>query len=72
VEEMQRGASPQEAIGEALNRIIRANGGNPRFQVAFVALNKDGEFGALSIRKGFQYALYKDGVNKLYDSEYIL
>jgi hypothetical protein len=40
--------------------------------VAFVALNKAGEFGALSIRKGFQYALYKDGVNKLYDSEYIL
>lgn len=72
VENMRRGASPRDAIEEALKRIIKQNGGMPEFQVAFVALNKKGEFGALSIHTGFQYALYRDGMNKLYDSEYLL
>lgn len=72
VECMRRGASPQDAIAEALKRVIKANHGDPKFQLAFVALNKKGDFGALSLHKNFQYALYKDGVNKLYDSEYLL
>jgi N4-(beta-N-acetylglucosaminyl)-L-asparaginase len=72
VENMRRGASPKDAIEETLKRIIKQNGGSPEFQVAFVALNKKGEFGALSLLMGFQYALYRDGVNKLYDSEHLL
>jgi isoaspartyl peptidase/L-asparaginase-like protein (Ntn-hydrolase superfamily) len=72
VENMRRGASPKDAIEEALKRIIKQNGSNPDFQVAFVALNKKGEFGALSLLMGFQYALFRDGVNKLYDSDYLL
>ena len=72
VEGMRRGASPKEAIEEVLRRIIKANKGKPAFQVAFVALNKKGEFGALSINKGFQYALYQGGGNKLYDGEFLL
>ena len=72
VENMRRGASPVEAIEEVLKRIIKANQGRPEFQVAFVALNKKGDFGALAIQKGFQYALYRDGTNKLYDSEYLI
>jgi N4-(beta-N-acetylglucosaminyl)-L-asparaginase len=72
VEQMRRGASPTEAIEDVLKRIIKANQGRPDFQVAFVALNKRGDFGALAIHKGFQYALYRDGTNKLYDSEFLI
>jgi isoaspartyl peptidase/L-asparaginase-like protein (Ntn-hydrolase superfamily) len=72
VENMRRGASPKEAIEDALKRIIKQNGGKPEFQVAFVALSKKGKFGALSLHTGFQYALFRDGVNKLYDSDYLL
>jgi N4-(beta-N-acetylglucosaminyl)-L-asparaginase len=72
VETMRRGASPVEAIEEVLKRIIKANRGHPDFHAAFVALNKKGDFGALSLQRGFQYALYKDGVNKLYDGDYLL
>ena len=72
VESMRRGASPMDAIEEVLKRIIKANKGKPEFQVAFVALNKRGEFGALGIHKGFQYALFGNGTNKLHDGEYLL
>ncbi len=72
VENMRRGASPMEAIEEALKRIIKAHNGNPEFQVAFIAISKQGEFGALALRKGFQYALFRNGANKLYDGEYLL
>ncbi|MFH1754299.1 MAG: N(4)-(beta-N-acetylglucosaminyl)-L-asparaginase [Candidatus Latescibacterota bacterium] len=72
VENMRRGASPKEAIEDALKRIIKQNGGRPEFQAAFVALNKKGEFGALSILQGFQYALFRNGENKLHDSDYLI
>ena len=40
-------------------------------QVGFLALNKDGEYGAYSIAKGFQYAVYSNEENNiLKDSEY--
>lgn len=71
VELMRGGASPREAIEETLRRVVEANGGNPDFQLGFIAQARSGEIGALSLRKGFQYALYKDGVNKLYDSDYL-
>ena len=34
--------------------------------------NKQGETGAYAIKKGFQYALYKNGENKLIDSEWLV
>jgi len=72
VENMRRGASPKDAVKEALERIIKHHGGAPDFQVAFVALNKTGKFGALSLHPGFQYALFRDGSNELYDSDHLL
>ena len=72
VELMRRGHSPQEACRKALERIIEKQGGKPDFQVGYVAVNKKGETGALSIQKGFQYALCIDGKNELLDAEYLL
>ena len=67
VELMRQGYSAMEACNEAVDRIIKQEGGKTKLQVGYIALGKDGSIGYSSIQKGFQYALYKDGVNKLFD-----
>jgi len=74
VELMRSGKSPQEACKLALERIVhkqpRYAAGND-FLAGFVAMNKDGEVGAMSYRKGLQYTLYKDGVTRVIDAEFM-
>lgn len=72
VEMMRNGKSPVEACKEAVYRIADKQKNYKDFQVAFIALNKDGEAGAYAIKKGFQYAVYADGENKLIDSDYLV
>lgn len=72
VELMRQGLSPQDACRKALERIIEKHGGKPDFQVGYVAVNRKGEIGALSIQAGFQYALCVDGKNELLDAEHLL
>ncbi len=72
VENMRHGMSPQEACENALQRIIKIYGNELQFQVAYLALNVEGEFGAASLQPGFQYALYADGKNALYDGPHLL
>ncbi len=69
VELMRSGLHPQDACEEAIRRIIRNQVVND-VQVAFIALNKNGEHGAFSIRKGFKYALSKQKKNILIDSKF--
>lgn len=58
VELMRNGKSPEDACRLAVERIIRNKKGHVEdLQVAFLALNKNGEFGAWSIHKGFNYAV---------------
>lgn len=58
VELMRQGRTPQEACREAVMRIIHKR---PKaaadLQVAFLAMNKDGQVGAWAIQKGFSYAV---------------
>ncbi len=68
VELMRNGYSPQAACEEAVNRIVKSNIDLDRHQVGYIALNKKGETGAYCIRPGFNYALYKNGENNLFDS----
>jgi isoaspartyl peptidase/L-asparaginase-like protein (Ntn-hydrolase superfamily) len=70
VELMRGGMTPRRACREAVKRLIRFNPDKP--QVGFLALNKRGEFGAYSVEKGFQYALYRDGKNELFDAQHAL
>jgi len=77
VELMRNGKSPVEACRLACERVYRLNllsniNRDHVYQVGFIALNVKGEYGAYSVRDGFQYALYKDGENKLYDSEFYI
>jgi isoaspartyl peptidase/L-asparaginase-like protein (Ntn-hydrolase superfamily) len=68
VELMRNGRSPQEAAKEAVERIVKKVPDHKSFQIGFIAVNKSGETGAYSMNPGFNYALYKDGKNKLIDS----
>ncbi|MFA5012142.1 MAG: N(4)-(beta-N-acetylglucosaminyl)-L-asparaginase [Ignavibacteria bacterium] len=77
VEMMRLGLSPKEACRVACERVFKLNllsskNRDHLYQVGFIALNKQGEYGAFSIRKGFQYAVYKNGKNNLFDSEYLV
>lgn len=72
VELMRQGLSPEKACRKALERIINRSGGKPDFQVAFIALSKEGEIGALSLQGGFEYALCEDGKNRLIEAEHLL
>jgi N4-(beta-N-acetylglucosaminyl)-L-asparaginase len=72
VEYMRQGHSPKDACKKALERIIKRHRQTPTFQVAYIALSKEGEVGALSLQKGFQYALARGGSNDLIDADYLL
>jgi len=58
VELMNQGYSPFKACEESINRIIKKHKEKTKFQVAFIALRKDGKFGAAAINDGFSYILY--------------
>lgn len=74
VEFMRQGMSPEDACKKAVERIISRNGDKIKdIQVAFLALNKKGEYGAYSVQKGFSYALcYADDNNRLIDAKHVL
>jgi N4-(beta-N-acetylglucosaminyl)-L-asparaginase len=67
VELMRQGRNPQEACEEAVNRVVRNKGSkiDSDFQVGFLALNKNGDYGAYAVNKGFQYAVYSQEENNL-------
>ena len=66
VELMRQGRSPREACEEALKRSIDMHNGYPNFQIGYIALRKDGEVGAACLKWSFDYALSKNGSNKVY------
>src|SRR6218665_4082702 len=74
VELMRQGRKPQEACEEAVARIInlckRRDKQLKDIQVGFIALNKNGEYGAYCIKSGFDYAVHTTKGNKLIPSAY--
>ncbi len=69
VELMRQGRSPQEACQEAVLRIVKLKPNFNEVQIGYIAINKAGETGAYCLHPGFNYALYRDGQNKLIDAE---
>lgn len=69
VELMRQGFSPQEACEQAVNRIVKKYPNNYKnLQVGFLALNKQGEYGAYSIHKGFNFAVRSNDQDELIDA----
>jgi isoaspartyl peptidase/L-asparaginase-like protein (Ntn-hydrolase superfamily) len=57
VEFMRQGHSPEKACRLAVERVIEKNPDWKDIQVGFLALNKQGEYGAYCIAPGFTYAV---------------
>lgn len=71
VELMRNGKTPQEACEEAIKRVAKTQPDYKEFQLAYIAINKNGEFGGYALQKGFQYAVTVDGKSTLHDSDYL-
>ena len=74
---MRLGKPPQEACEIAAKRVIELNLLSTKnrdhiYQVGFIAINVKGEYGAASVREGFDYAICKDSKNMLIESKYII
>ena len=68
VELMRNGRTPQEAVEEAIHRIVKKYD-YKEIQVGYLAINKKGEHGAYSIKPGFTYALNQNGENRLLNAD---
>lgn len=71
VELMRQGATPQEAVEEAIHRIIKKNHLKDE-QVGFLAVNKNGDHGAYALRKDFQFTYFTEKGNLVLESPYEL
>lgn len=71
VELMRQGNSPQEACEKAVQRIVKNQPVKSKeIQVGFLALNKNGEYGAYALMKGFTYAVYSpEQGNQLFEAK---
>ncbi|WP_337842437.1 N(4)-(beta-N-acetylglucosaminyl)-L-asparaginase [Rheinheimera sp.] len=72
VELMRQGASPEQACREAVERIARKIGDYAAFQVGFLALNRQGQYGAFCIQPGFNYAVRQQSGSQLIDGKSLL
>ena len=71
VESMRRGASPEEACYEIVQRILKKHPGVNGMQVGFLAMNIQGEYGGYSVYNGFNYALRSEDRNEMVDAKYM-
>ena len=72
VELMRSGYTPQEACEEGIKRIAMKVPEFQKFQIGYLAVNKNGDIGAYSIHKGFNYALFRKDEFEVIDSGYYL
>lgn len=70
VENMRRGDDPETACRKAVRRIVDKNESVEGIQVGFIALNKKGDFGGYSVRKGFNFAVCESDNNRMVDARY--
>lgn len=69
VELMRQGRTPQEACEEAVRRLIAKNKGIEDIQAGFLAINKEGEYGAYAVHPGFNFARHHKEGKDLVDSK---
>jgi len=70
VEFMRQGLTPREACRKAVERIVLRNPEKAKkLQVGFLALKKDGSYGAFCIQKGFVYAVRSETTDQMVESE---
>ena len=71
VEYMRHGLSPEAACRKAIERIINRDMKRAKtLQVGFLALNKNGEYGAYAVQKGFVFAVKSNNEEKIIPAKY--
>lgn len=68
---MRNGRPPQEAVEEAIHRMEKKMELGID-QVGFLAINKNGEHGAASIKKEFNYTLFQNNENAVLETRFFL
>ncbi|MEZ4883489.1 MAG: N(4)-(beta-N-acetylglucosaminyl)-L-asparaginase [Chitinophagales bacterium] len=69
VELMRQGKTPQEACEEAVMRIVKKQAYQD-FQIGYLAIDKQGNYGAYCIHSGFDFAVHQEGKNQLVNSDF--
>ncbi|MCK4548338.1 MAG: N(4)-(beta-N-acetylglucosaminyl)-L-asparaginase, partial [Candidatus Eisenbacteria sp.] len=72
VEFMRMGASAQEACEKALDRMIHHYHGVTDFQNCFIAVSRDGEIGAASLREGFEYSVWSGNAERFEEAPHVI
>jgi N4-(beta-N-acetylglucosaminyl)-L-asparaginase len=71
VEFMRNGDHPYEACKKAIERIVAKSPSKiSEMQIAFIAINKQAQYGGYALQKGFQYAVKTDTSDLLVDCDY--
>lgn len=70
VELMRQGNSPNDACRLAVERIVKKQPEKSKeIQVGFLAINKQGEYGAFALQESFTFAVYTEYIqNKLFEA----
>jgi N4-(beta-N-acetylglucosaminyl)-L-asparaginase len=72
VEYMRRGNSPEMACRKAVDRIVKRDPDKAKtLQVGFLALNKNGQYGAYAIQEGFVFCVKSNGEERIIPSKYL-
>jgi len=72
VELMRNGITPEQACKTALERLIDSAYMHDNLQIGYIALSKNGAYGAYSLKPGFQYACHTKEGNELVDAPYLM
>jgi N4-(beta-N-acetylglucosaminyl)-L-asparaginase len=73
VELMRQGNSPLDACRKAVERIVKRDRAKAKdIQVGFLALGKDGRYGAFAIQKDFSIAVRKQGIERVEAAGHLL
>jgi N4-(beta-N-acetylglucosaminyl)-L-asparaginase len=72
VEYMRQGFSPENACRKAVERIVNRDREKAKtIQVGFLALNKNGEYGAFAIQKGFVFSVKSDKEERIIPAKFV-
>lgn len=73
VEFMRQGYSPELACKKAVERIVRRDPAKAKtLQVGFLALNKQGAYGAYAILDGFTYSVKTGNIDQVFKAKHLI
>lgn len=71
VELMRQGAKPEQACKDAVERIVKRSPSKAKdMQVGFLALNKQGEYGAFCLQEGFSFAVKSNTEEQMHKGDH--